>query len=85
MRTLSIAFTLALMTAPALAEVERLPERSRSERQVDDINRSLTIQQQNLRQNQQTQFEINQLRGAIQRDTMFPPAGRICAPGQINC
>jgi hypothetical protein len=85
MRTVSIALTLALLTAPALAQVDRLPQQSRSERQVNEINRSLTIQQQDLRQNQQTQFEINQLRGQIQRDTMFPPAGRICAPGQINC
>lgn len=85
MRTLILAVALAVATAPALAQVERLPEQSRSERQVDDINRSLTIQQQNLRQNQQTQFEINQLRGQIQRDSMVPPAGRICAPGQINC
>lgn len=85
MRTLSVALTLGLLTAPALAQVERLPEQSRSERQVNDINRSLTIQQQDLRQNQQTQFEINQLRGQTQRDSMVPPAGRICAPGQINC
>lgn len=85
MRTLSVALTLGLLTAPALAQVERLPEQSRSERQVNDINRSLTIQQQDLRQNQQTQFEINQLRGQAQRDSMVPPAGRICAPGQINC
>ena len=85
MRPILIAFSLAATITPALAQVERLPEQSRSERQVIDIGRSLTIQQQNLRQNQQTQFEINQLRGEIQRDTTFPPAGRICAPGQINC
>lgn len=85
MRTLILALAFAVTTAPALAQVERLPLESRSERQVDDINRSLTIQQRDLRQNQQTQFEINQLRGQIQRDSLSPPAGRICAPGQINC
>jgi len=86
LRTLIIALTLgAFIAAPALAQVERLPSQSRSERQVNEINRSLTVQQRETRQNQQTQFEINQLRGQIQRDSLFPPAGRICAPGQTNC
>jgi TolA-binding protein len=85
MRLCIIPLALAALAGPALAQVDRVPEQSRSERQVNEINRSLTIQQQDLRQNQQTQFEINQLRGQIQRDSMVPPAGRICAPGQINC
>ena len=86
MRSLIVAGALgALMAAPAAAQVERLPEQSRAERQVEDLNRAMVRQQTQTRQNQQTQFEINQLRGQIQRDSMFPPAGRICAPGQINC
>ncbi len=85
MHGLFFTLALAVTIAPALAQAEPLPSQSRSERQVDDINRSLTIQQRDLRQNQQTQFEINQLRGQIQRDSLSPPAGRICAPGQINC
>jgi TolA-binding protein len=79
-----VAVAAAVVAAPALAQV-RLPAQSRAERQVDDINRSLAIQQREMRQNQQTQFEINQLRGQIQRDSLFPPPGRICAPGQISC
>jgi hypothetical protein len=85
MRSLLTFSCLAILAVPALAQVERLPAQSRQERQVNEINRSLTIQQQELRQNQQTQFEINQLRGEVRRDGMFPPPGRICAPGQINC
>jgi hypothetical protein len=85
MRSPIIVFAMLLTAGPAFAQVERLPSQSRAERQVNDINRSLAIQQQELRQNQQTQFEINQLRGQIQRETLFPPPGRTCAPGQINC
>jgi hypothetical protein len=79
----------ALMVAPALAQVERLPEQSRAERQVEDLNRAMVRQQMQTRQNQQTQFEINQLRGEIQRNQQFPtiigPGGAACPPGSTAC
>jgi hypothetical protein len=77
-----------LLAGPALAQVERLPEQSRAERQAEDINRSMQRQQLQMRESQQTQFEINQLRGDIQRSREFPAmtgpgAGRGCPPGSI--
>ena len=62
MRALILAAVAASLAAPALAQTERLPQRSRAERQVEDINRSLQIQGRELRQDQQFQFEVNQLR-----------------------
>jgi hypothetical protein len=83
-RALIIALILAFTAAPALAQLEPLPRQSRSERQLQEINRSLTVQQRDLRQDHQSQFEINQLRGRIQRENMFDVPGR-CAPGSIRC
>jgi Spy/CpxP family protein refolding chaperone len=96
MRALTVALAAAALAAaalvvtPAVAQVERLPEQSRAERQSQDINRSIVRQQQILRENQQTQFEINQLRGEVQRNYQFPSmtgpgAGGGCAPGSIGC
>jgi|tagenome__1003787_1003787.scaffolds.fasta_scaffold17863295_1 hypothetical protein len=81
------ALAAALSAAPAFAQVERLPTVSRAERQLDDINGSLRTQQQLRRAEQQTQFEVNQLRTQIQRDQTFPTPGstRVCAPGQLGC
>ena len=87
MRVLVLAGLMAALAGPAAAQVERLPQRSRAERQVEDSNRAIARQQQLLRDNQQTQFEINQLRGELQRSQQFPqmigpgPAG--CAPGSL--
>ncbi len=83
MRALAIATAAAiLMAAPAGAQVERLPEQSRAERQVEDLNRAMVRQEMQTRQNQQTQFEINQLRGEIQRSQQFPiMTGPGCARG----
>ena len=80
----------ALLAGPALAQVERLPEQSRAERQAEDINRAMQRQQLQMRESQQTQFEINQLRGELQRSRQFPSmtgpgAGRGCPPGSIGC
>jgi hypothetical protein len=83
-RALIIAFFIAFTGPPAVAQPERLPQQSRSEQQIQDINRSLTVQQRELRQEQQTQFELNQLRGEIRRENMFSVPGR-CAPGAISC
>jgi TolA-binding protein len=83
-RALIVAIFITAIAAPALAQPERLPAQSRSEQQIQDINRSLAVQQRELRQEQQTQFEINQLRGEIRRESMFGSPGR-CAPGAISC
>ncbi len=90
MRARTIALVAVLAATPAAAQVERLPEQSRAERQSQDINRSIVIQQQIQRQNQQTQFELNQLRGEIQRNYQSPSmtgpgAGGGCPPGSIGC
>ena len=90
MRAVTFAFVALVAASPAAAQVERLPEQSRAERQAQDINRSIILQQQIQRQNQQTQFEINQLRGEIQRNYQFPSmtgpgAGAGCPPGSIGC
>ena len=88
---LLLSASLAAMTvAPALAQTERLPAQSRAERQINDINRSIARQQRIQRESQQTQFEINQLRREIQRDTMFPSVTGPgvqpgCPRGSIGC
>ena len=84
MRALVIAVTCVLAAAPAAAQVERLPEQSRAERQAESLNQAMRLQQMQTRQSQQTQFEINQLRGEIRRENMFGSPGR-CAPGAISC
>ncbi len=82
----------AIAGSPAWAQVERLPTTSRSERQVDDINGALARQQRDMRDTQQNQFEVNQLRSQLSRDAIstpppisVPSAGRICAPGSVAC
>ncbi|HEY7385738.1 MAG TPA: hypothetical protein VH743_18925 [Beijerinckiaceae bacterium] len=82
MRALVMAALLAALAGPAAAQVERLPQRSRAERQVEDSNRAIARQQQLLRDNQQTQFEVNQLRGEIRRSQQFPP---MTGPGPTGC
>ena len=91
MRVLVVAGLIGpLLVAPASAQVERLPEQSRAERQADDINRAIVRQQLQTRENQQTQFEINQLRQELQQSRQFPimtgpGAGSGCPPGSIGC
>jgi hypothetical protein len=82
MRILPV-FTIALAVAtPVLAQTERLPAMSRSERQVIETNRAFQAQQQNLRQDQQTQFEVNQLRNQFQQQ-QTQPIRPGCAIGAI--
>lgn len=91
MRVVIVASLIgAALAGPAMAQVERLPEQSRAERQSQDINRAIVRQQQFLRENQQTQFEINQLRNQIQQERQFPMmtgpgAGSGCPRGSIGC
>jgi hypothetical protein len=86
MRVLIMAGLIgAALAGPAAAQVERLPEQSRAERQAEDINRAITRQEQITRQNQQTQFEVNQLRQELQRSQQFPPGPSVgsCPRGSI--
>ena len=91
MRVVIVAGVIgALLAGPAAAQVERLPEQSRAERQSQDINRSMQQQQLQLRQNQQSQFEINQLRNELQQNRSSPSMtgpgiGVGCPPGSIGC
>ena len=75
MRAAIILTVVAGLLAPALATASlaqnRLPRRSPSEQQVDEINRSLTRKQQRLSVEQQNQIETNQLRGEINRRNTF--------------
>ena len=80
----------AALAGPVAGQVERLPQPSRAERQADDINRAMQRQQLQLRENQQTQFEINQLRNELQQSRQFPimtgpGAGSGCPPGSVGC
>jgi TolA-binding protein len=83
MRALVIAVIGVLAAAPAAAQVERLPEQSRAERQAESLNQAMRLQQMQTRQSQQTQFEINQLRGEIQRSQQFPRMTGPCVPGAV--
>jgi TolA-binding protein len=88
MRAFLVAGVIGLvLAAPAVAQVERLPEQSRAERQVEDLNRAMVRQQMRTRESQQTQFEINQLRNEIQRSQQFPtgPSLSGCPRGSIGC
>ena len=87
MRAWTIAVAAVLAATPAAAQVERLPEQSRAERQSQEINRSIMLQEQIRRQNQQTQFEINQLRNqpVIGGPTYTIRGGRGCPPTSIGC
>jgi hypothetical protein len=53
------------------APSQALPLTSRAESQIHDLNRLNAGQQQMLRYEQQTQFELNQLRYEIGRDYLF--------------
>lgn len=67
-----ITMILLASAAPAFAQMERLPAMSRSERQIIDTNRAIQQQQRDLRQDQQMQFEINQLRNQLQQQQSQP-------------
>ena len=85
--TAVFAALAALAAAPASAQDLSLPTTTRAERQINDISNSLQLQQQHRRIEQQSQFEVNQLRTQIERQQTFPAPGslRICAPGQLGC
>jgi hypothetical protein len=89
MKPLILLVILALGSASAEAQ-SRLPRTSPAEQNYNEINRSLQRQERNLRAEQQTQFELNQLRQERDRIQAVPPPPtiggvRICAPGEIGC
>jgi hypothetical protein len=92
MRAIVVLIALAGLCVPAIGQT-RLPRTSPSEREVQGINRSLRGQQRQLGSEQQTQFEINQLRQDLRRQqntpTLIgpnsPSAGGVCAPGSPRC
>ena len=90
-----LVIVASLANSSAVAQ-SRLPKRSPSERQVEEINRSLSRQQQRLQSQQENQLETNQLRHDIQRQQQFPSrigpgtrigpnSVRICPPGSTGC
>ena len=81
MRAFVLALVLSAAAPPAFAQTERLPAMSHSERQVIETNRAIQQQQRDLRQDQQTQFEINQLRNQLQQQSQ--PIRPGCAIGTI--
>jgi hypothetical protein len=79
-----VALSLAAAT-PAFAQGQ--PLGGRSERQVDELNRSMSQQIQTQQQNQNFQAQIDQLRS---RQLQVPSSpgrrtGAGCPPGAIGC
>jgi hypothetical protein len=72
MRILPLLALALAASSSAFAQTERLPAMSRSERQVIETNRAFQQQQRDLRQDQQTQFEVNQLRNQLQQQQSQP-------------
>lgn len=87
MQVSRLVLTVALGVSPvaAAAQAPPLPETSRAQQQVDDLSRSINAQQRVLQHSQQNQFEVNQLRGEIQRQNTVGPLPIGCAPGAIRC
>jgi hypothetical protein len=79
-RTGLAAGGMALAASVASAQIERLPETSRSESQVNQLNREMRSDQQTRGIVQQQQFETNQLRTQIQT----APAPTVIAPPIVS-
>ena len=89
-RTVILFVALSLLPVEAALAQRRLPRNNPVEREVIESNRQVQREQRALRDQQQNQFEINQLRQSLGREQLFPPrpiggVGRICAPGQVGC
>jgi hypothetical protein len=87
--TILLSFALPIVTLPVQAQT-RLPRTSPSERQVNQINRSLQQEQRRLRFEEQYQIDRNQLRQNLDRQRSFsnpsPPARfRTCPAGSVGC
>ena len=72
----------------AEAQTSRLPRKSTSERQVDDINRNIQQERRLNNLEQQIQVDRNQLRQNIDRHNLFsntPSPFRNCPVGAAGC
>lgn len=67
-----LALTALLAATAAGAQVQPLPSTSRAEQQVNSLNRSMAVDQQNRSAAQQNQFEVNSLRNEISRPAPPP-------------
>lgn len=72
------AMALASGATPASAQIQQLPETSRSEAQSNAINNSLAVQGRNRGIAQQNQFEVNSLRN--ESAIRSAPAPIVAAP-----
>ena len=74
MRALATGLGLTMLVAAtaAVAQVQQLPATSRAEQQVNTINRSIAVEQQNRSAAQQNQFEVNSLRNQLSRPAPPP-------------
>lgn len=81
------AFLVVALAPAAQAQGLVVPRTSPAEQVYSDINRSLQRQEQSTAIQQQSQFELNQLRWERDRIRNQPSltTPRICAPGQIAC
>jgi len=89
MRTLLILAAVMAVALPASAQT-RLPRTSPAERQVDDINRSISREQRSLQVQQQNQINNNQIRQSIDRQQMYtrpssPFRNSSCPAGSVGC
>jgi hypothetical protein len=78
---------LAVSTLPAAAQIQPLPETSRSEAQSNALNNALVREGQSRGVTEQNQFEINALRNQSSRAVSSPPivvAPPIAGPGPVN-
>jgi UPF0716 family protein affecting phage T7 exclusion len=85
--TAAVGFALVLPLA-AEAQTSRLPSKSRSERQVEDINRNIRQDQRLNDVQRQIQTDQNQVRQDIDRQRLFsntPSPFRNCPVGSAGC
>jgi hypothetical protein len=88
-RAIAAALCLSFAVASVAEAQTRLPRKTRSERQVEDINRNLQQEQRLRGIEQQIQTDKNQIRQNIDRQRMFdnsPSTFRPrCPRGAIGC
>jgi TolA-binding protein len=88
-RAIAAALCLSFLMASVAEAQTRLPRKTRSERQVEDINRSLQQEQRVRGIEQQIQTNNNQIRQSIDRQRTLdnsPSSFRSrCPAGAIGC
>jgi hypothetical protein len=90
MATAAILMGLAVALAGQAEAQTRLPRKSPTERQVEDINRNIRQGQQQQRVEQQIRVDDSQIRQSIQQQRMFtapsyPGRGLTCPAGSVGC